>query len=75
MPGIGVHRRPAEARVSKRIRCVIFAILVAAGIRATRAAESGIWAYYDVTIPDEWKPELSVGKFAVSVDAFYGVPW
>ncbi len=30
---------------------------------------------YDVTVPDEWKSMLSVGKLSVVGSPFYGVPW
>lgn len=30
---------------------------------------------YEVTIPEEWKQEISVGELTVDCNAFYGVPW
>ncbi len=30
---------------------------------------------YDVTVPDDWKDVLSVGKFSLVGGPFYGVPW
>jgi hypothetical protein len=30
---------------------------------------------YKVTIPEEWKKDISVGELTVDCNAFYGVPW
>ncbi|MHC4324289.1 MAG: hypothetical protein ACYSUX_08455 [Planctomycetota bacterium] len=30
---------------------------------------------YDLTIPEEWEQEISVGELTVDCNAFYGVPW
>ncbi len=30
---------------------------------------------YEVTIPEEWEPSVSVGELTVDSNAFYGVPW
>jgi hypothetical protein len=35
----------------------------------------GIADTYDLTIPEGWKPSISVGKLTVDCNAFYGVAW
>ncbi|HUW20396.1 MAG TPA: hypothetical protein VMW16_13950 [Sedimentisphaerales bacterium] len=38
-------------------------------------AGGGAAREYEVTIPEEWKQDLSVGKLTLVDSAFYGVPW
>ncbi|MHC4499084.1 MAG: hypothetical protein ACYS21_08250 [Planctomycetota bacterium] len=45
-------------------------LVMAAGCAGPRASGP-----YQVTIPEEWQQDLSVGKLTMVDSAFYGVPW
>jgi hypothetical protein len=65
----------------KRIITYLFLLLLAglpAGARIidlTDQTPQNTNKTYEVTIPEEWKQEISVGELTVDCNAFYGVPW
>ena len=55
-----------------KLSVLIFLVSLAVIFGCTNA---GLAASYDLAIPEEWKPSISVGKLTMDCNAFYGVPW
>ncbi len=56
------------------LRLVLFCSLVVT-VFAVGCAGSVSSKSYEVTIPEKWKQEISVGELTIDSNAFYGVPW
>ncbi len=60
-------------RPSSKNRWISLIILLFALVSACKANDS--IASYEVTIPEAWKKDISVGKLSIEFDAFYGMAW
>ncbi len=75
MFGFIYHKQISEGKcvsVSKLIALVSLVSLVLIIGSLDSEASSGT---YEVTIPEEWQPHISVDELIVDSNAFYGVPW
>lgn len=69
------YKRISTCRSICSFKVIIFVSVAGLAFAAWSAEPKTTSGTYEVTIPEEWQPYVSVGELTVNSNAFYGVPW